>query len=71
MKEDAMGGVCSAHGEMKNEYGILIGKPDGRDHSEDQGIDGIIILKWVFGEQGWRVWIGFIWFRIGAGGGLL
>jgi hypothetical protein len=35
----------------------------GRDHSEDLGIDGSIILKWM--------WIGFIWFRIGTSGGLM
>jgi hypothetical protein len=34
----------------------------GRDHSEDLGIDGKMI-KWPSEEQGWSVWIGFIWFR--------
>jgi hypothetical protein len=42
----------------------------GRDHSEDLGADGRIILKCVLGKEGWRVWIGFIWLRIGTGGGL-
>jgi hypothetical protein len=43
----------------------------GRDHSEDLSIDGNVMLKWIFGKQGERMWIGFIWLRIGASGGLL
>jgi hypothetical protein len=27
--------------------------------------------KWIIGEQGGRMWIGFTWLRIGTGGGLL
>jgi hypothetical protein len=30
IKEDEMGGTCSAYGEMRNVYRILIGKPEGR-----------------------------------------
>jgi hypothetical protein len=43
----------------------------GRDHSEDLGIDGKIILEWVLGIWGGKVWIGFICLRIGASGGIL
>jgi hypothetical protein len=25
-----MGGVCSAHGEIRNAYTILVGKPEGK-----------------------------------------
>jgi hypothetical protein len=49
-----------------------LGSLKGRDrHSEDLGVDGNIILKLVFGKQGWRMWFGFIWLRIVNGGGLL
>jgi hypothetical protein len=34
----------------------------GRDHLEDLDIDGRRIFKW-------RLWIGFIWLRIGCGAG--
>jgi hypothetical protein len=38
--------------EMRNSFRISIGNPEGRDHSEDQGVDGMIILKWIFSEIG-------------------
>jgi hypothetical protein len=33
--------------EKKNAYKMLVGKPKGRYHSEDLGVDGRIILKWI------------------------
>jgi hypothetical protein len=43
---------------------------NGRKHSEDVGVDGRIILKWILGNSDLGVWIGFIWFRIGKIGEL-
>jgi hypothetical protein len=37
-------------GEMRNAFKVLIRKPKGRDHSEDLGIDGKIILEWILGK---------------------
>jgi len=31
-------------------YRVLVGRPEIRDHLEDLGIDGRIILKWVQGR---------------------
>jgi hypothetical protein len=35
-------------GAVRNEYYILAGTPEEIDHLEDVGIDGKIILNWVF-----------------------
>jgi hypothetical protein len=43
----------------------------GRDHSEDLGVDGRIILEWILGKYGEKVWDGCIWIRIGTSGELL
>jgi hypothetical protein len=41
------------------------------DHLENLGTDGKITLKYVLRAQGDSVWTGFIWLRIGTGGGPL
>jgi hypothetical protein len=38
---------------------------------EDTGVDGRIILRWIFRKWDTRVWIGQSWLRIGTGGGIL
>jgi hypothetical protein len=43
----------------------------GRDHSEDLDVDGRIILEWILGTYGRKVWTGFILLRIEASGKLL
>jgi hypothetical protein len=57
-------------GKMRNEYQMLVGKPEGRDHSEDLGVDGRIILKFILGKHGLGMWIGFVWLSTGTGDGL-
>jgi hypothetical protein len=35
-------------GESRGVYRVLVGKPEGNSHLEDPGIDGSIILRWIF-----------------------
>jgi hypothetical protein len=42
-----------------------------RDHLEDLGIDGKIILEWMLGKLFRNLLTGFIWLRIGAIGKFL
>jgi hypothetical protein len=55
---------------MKNVYKILFGKSEGRDYSENLGIDDRIILERLLGTKGGKVWIECICIRIAASGGL-
>jgi hypothetical protein len=39
-----------------------------RDHLEDRGIDGSVLLKWILRKWDEEAWSGFIWLRIVTGG---
>jgi len=41
-----------------------------RDHFEDPGLDGRLILRRIFRRDG-KAWTGLIWPRVGMGSGLL
>jgi hypothetical protein len=43
----------------------------GRYRLEDMGVVEKIILEWILGKQGGKVWTGFIWLKKGTSGGLL
>ena len=44
-------------------YRILVGKPEGREHLGDTGVDGSITLRWIF-----RKWdVGYGLNRAGSG----
>jgi len=48
----------------------MVGKPEGRNHWGDLGVDGRVILGWI--SRRWNVgWIGLGRPRIETGGGRL
>jgi hypothetical protein len=59
-----MYGTCSTHGNDNKGVRDYDGNMKGRDHSEDLGVDGRIILKCILGSR-------VMWLRIGSSGGLL
>ena len=48
IEKNEMGEVCSTYGEIWGAYRVLVGKCEGKDHWEDSGVDGWIILKLIF-----------------------
>jgi len=45
---------------VRNAYKILVRKNQWKDHSEHIGVDERIILEWILGNQGGKLWIGRI-----------
>ena len=52
-------------------YRALVGKPEGRNHWGDLGVDGWIILGRITRRWDVGLWIGLGWPRIETGGGRL
>jgi hypothetical protein len=48
-----------------------VGRPEGKNNLEDSGVDGKIILRWIFRKGNVGAWTGLLWLRIGKGGGHL
>jgi len=61
--------VCM--GERRGYTGFWWENLRERDHLEDSGVDGRIILRWAFREWDVGSWTRSIWLRIGTGGGHL
>ena len=66
-----MGGACSAYGDRRGVFRVLVGKPEGkrplgrpRRRWEDN-------IKMDFRKWDVGVWTGSSWLRIGTGGGHL
>ena len=58
-------------GDSRVVYRILMGKPKGKRPLEDPGVEGWIILRWIFRKWDVGAWTGSVCFRIGTGGGHL
>ena len=64
-------GHVARMGEKRSVYRVLVGNLRGRGHLEDLGIDGRIILRWIFRKWDVGEWTGSSWLRKGTGGGPL
>ena len=56
-------------GERGGIYRFLVGKLEERDHLGDPGVDGRIIIRWIFRKWDVGLLTGSSWLRIGTGGG--
>jgi hypothetical protein len=61
-------GYVACVGERRSIYRVLVGKPEGKNHLEDPGVDGRVILRWIFRRWNVGAWTGLKWLRIGTGG---
>ena len=54
--------------ERRGVYRVLVGK---LEEKREPGVDGRIIVRWIFRKWDVGVWIGSSWLRMGTGGGQL
>ena len=58
-------------GGTRGVYRVSMGEFEGKNHLENPGVDGRVILRWIFRKWDVGVWTGSIWIRIETGGGHL
>ena len=64
--------ACSTYGGTGEVYtGFWWGNLRERDYLGNPGVDGRIILRWIFSKWDVGIWTGLIWLRIGTVVGFL
>jgi len=58
-------------GDWRSAYKVLVGRPEGRNHLENLGVDWMIILRLIFKKWDGAAWNELIRPRIEAAGGCL
>jgi hypothetical protein len=58
-------------GVRRDAAGVLMERPDGKSHLEYLGVDGKVIIKWIFKKWNGKAWIGLICLWIETVGGSL
>jgi hypothetical protein len=66
-----MGGACSTNGEKRNEYRLLVGKPEGKIPLGRRRRRWVDNIGMDLGEVRWGDVDLLVWLRIGTGGELL
>jgi hypothetical protein len=66
-----MGRACSVYGEKRGYERFWWENLGERNHLEDPGVDGRIMLSWIFRKLEGVVGTGWSCFSIGSGGGHL
>jgi len=64
-------GHVARMGRGEADRGFWWGNLRKRDHLGDSGLDGKIILRWIFRKWDVGVWTGSSWLKIGTDGGHL
>jgi len=63
--------MCRGWVRRGGAYRVLVGKPEGKNHWGDLGVDGWIILRMMFRRWDVGIWTGLGWPRIETAGGHL
>jgi len=63
IEKNETGGSCSAYGRGVAYTGFWWGNLRERNHLEDAGVDGRIILRWILRKWDVGVWTGSSWLR--------
>jgi hypothetical protein len=69
--KNEMGGACSAYGERRGIYRVLVGKPDGKRPLGRPRRRWEYHINMELHEVGCGLWTGSRWLKIGTGGGHL
>ena len=71
LEKNEVGGMQHVWGRVEVYTGRWWRDRGEKNHFGDPGVDGRIILKWIFRRWGVMAWTGSIWLRTGTGGGHL
>jgi hypothetical protein len=71
IEKNETGGACSMYGGEEKRIEFWWGNLKGIDYLGEPGVDGRVILRWIFREWDVGVWTGSGWLRIGTGCGHL